>query len=199
MILDGEEPWGGGLIDPDEKGYNSHIDQYGEQIVVFNPSQVLPCFVLHLMERKARKESDVADLGNGDKTDQVKRELRKIKESFGLVPDEDDGEYMSDKVRELEMKRKMGAGGIADLKKKAGLIRLAEAERKKLLTAMARKNLPFGFGAAGENFVVEEIAEYSDDDEDFDEYVGVGDHGGAEAYEEYQHAREFEPTTTAKK
>lgn len=61
----------------------------------------------------------------------------------------------------------------------------ATNDRKKVLTALAKKNLPFGFGPAGQNFVVEEIAPYSDDEEDWGEYVN--ELRGGEAYEEFQH------------
>lgn len=183
VILDGEEPWGGGLIDKDKndkpKGYNSHESEDGDQTVVFNAAQILPLYVLHLMERKKRVESNVADLGRGDKTDEVKRQMRDIMEQYGVGA-----------IDELEEKRRHG-GSSSQTKKKAGMAALAEAERKKILTALARKNLPFGFGPAGSNFVVEEIAEYSDDDEDFDEYVGVDDHASAEVVEEYQYARDY--------
>ncbi|KAG8924522.1 hypothetical protein FRC01_011380, partial [Tulasnella sp. 417] len=45
------------------------------------------------------------------------------------------------------------------------------AERRKLLTAQARKHFPYGFGAAsGSKFVVEEIAPVDDDEEEWGEY-----------------------------
>lgn len=44
-------------------------------------------------------------------------------------------------------------------------------ERRKLLTAQARKHFPYGFGAAsGSKFVVEEIAPVDDDEEEWGEY-----------------------------
>lgn len=55
-----------------------------------------------------------------------------------------------------------------------------------ILTQMARKNLPFGFGPKGSNFVVEEIAAYSDDEEDWGEFQQLR-HGGNVGHEEYQH------------
>lgn len=55
-----------------------------------------------------------------------------------------------------------------------------------ILTQIAKKNLPFGFGPKGSNFVVEEIAPYSDDEEDWGEFQTLR-HGGGVGHEEYQH------------
>ncbi|KAG9047907.1 hypothetical protein FS837_001236 [Tulasnella sp. UAMH 9824] len=43
-------------------------------------------------------------------------------------------------------------------------------ERKKLATAQAKKHFPYGFGAAGSRFVVEEVASPQDDEEEWGEH-----------------------------
>lgn len=59
-------------------------------------------------------------------------------------------------------------------------------KEQKILTQMARKNLPFGFGPRGSNFVVEEIAPVSDDEEEWGEFQELRG-GGHVGHEEFQH------------
>jgi hypothetical protein len=99
---------------------------------VFNESQILPCYVLHLMLRDKKREAATATT------------LRMEQRCHGLAQN-----------------------------------------RSRILTAMARKNLPFGFGPRGEHFVVEEIAEHSEDEEDWGEFQLLRDGTGV-GYEEYQ-------------
>ncbi|KIO23232.1 hypothetical protein M407DRAFT_214972 [Tulasnella calospora MUT 4182] len=47
---------------------------------------------------------------------------------------------------------------------------VSDKARKKLLTAQAKKHFPYGFGAAGSKFVVEEIASPQDDEEEWGEH-----------------------------
>ena len=165
MILDGDEPWGGGC----EDGYDSHVSEDGSQIVVFSAAQILPCYVIHLMERRRRApDGGVADLC-ADKTAQIRREI----------------EEMRNDLQRDEHNTANGQVGGRHHRKGADLV---AAHKTKMLTAMARKNLPFGFGPAGSNFVVEEIADYSDDDEDDDEYVPMthDDTAIGAKYDEYQ-------------
>ena len=138
VIYDGEEPWGGGC----RQGYDSHLSADGEQVVLFKQWQALPCYVLHLSERKQK--------------------LTRDHEQYGVVTD------------------KHSASGLAGVK--------GHKDRRALLTALARKNLPYGFGPAGANFVVEDMAPYEDDEEDWGEYVAdARAAAGGDALEEYQH------------
>lgn len=131
-IMDGEEPWGGKCTE----GFDSHISEDGSQFVVFNEAQILPCYVLHLMQRTNTQPG--LDLGTTN-------------------------------TYEVEK-----------------MAHHATEKRKVILTQMAKKNLPFGFGPRGANFVVEEIADYSDDDEDWGQFQELR-HGGGVGHEEYQH------------
>eukprot|EP00667_Euglena_gracilis_P008480 EG_transcript_8582 len=51
-------------------------------------------------------------------------------------------------------------------------------DRRKRLTALARKHLPFGFGPAGQRFEVLEIAPVDEDDEDYGLYQEIVREGG---------------------
>lgn len=167
-----------------EEGYDSHTacaygpGVEGVQIVLFNPAQVLVCYVIHLMERRAAAPSAYQDLGS-DKLSEVKR--RFMAEMCGGDGDDVKLDQWGEPILGRGAKKNHNEG-------KSATDRAAVVKRKnQIMTDTARKNLPFGFGPAGSNFVVEGIASCSDDDEDLETYVGYGTHK-PEAYEEYQHA-----------
>ena len=138
MIPDGEEPWGGGC----KEGYDSHVSENGSQLIVFHPWQILPCYVVHLVERSYGRDDD--DTGGA----------------------------------RLQVSSKVDASGP---------LPVATKSRHAVLTALAKKNLPFGFGPAGSKFVVEEMAPYSDDDEDRGEYRAFAQDEAVGPVEEYTH------------
>eukprot|EP00667_Euglena_gracilis_P022245 EG_transcript_24671 len=85
-------------------GYDSHVSPCGNELIVFNEAQVLPCFVIHYRYRTS--------------TEIIMRKQEQCVQNQ-VFKEEVEGH-----------------------------------DRRKRLTALARKHLPFGFGPAGQRFEV---------------------------------------------
>eukprot|EP00668_Euglena_longa_P004785 GGOE01005591.1.p1 GENE.GGOE01005591.1~~GGOE01005591.1.p1 ORF type:complete len:481 (-),score=141.22 GGOE01005591.1:193-1608(-) len=104
------------------RGFDSHVSPCGNELILFNEAQVLPCFVIHYCERSAAQVT------------QLKQEC------------------VQNQIVAAE---------------------LSGSDRKKRLTSLARKHLPFGFGPAGDRFEVLEVAPVDEDDEEYGLYQAI--------------------------
>lgn len=124
-----------------EKGYDSHVSATGFEYVVFNSAQLLPLYVLHLTDGKENLSSFWAA-----------RILRgpPLRWAYNAL-----AERKRTNIDEID-------GSETDL---------TLAMKRKIMTKLARKHFPFGYGPAqGTKFVVEEIGEVDEDDEEWGEY-----------------------------
>ncbi|TVY34473.1 hypothetical protein LOCC1_G008206 [Lachnellula occidentalis] len=111
----------------------SHVSPDGNEYVVFNASQIIPCYVIHL------------DLG----AEEAKKAL--------LQASNNPNTWKPPKTHARFETQQLFPGEFEALK-----------QAKK---AAASKWFPYGFGPAkGTSFVIEEIGEHSDDEEDYGEY-----------------------------
>ena len=124
-------------------GYDSHVSYTGFEHIVFNSDQLLPLYVLHVTDGDPNLESFWnRRVQQGPPVN--------IKQSFDVLAE----------------RKKTGIAEIDDSE-----TNLTQAMQRKIITRLARKHFPLGFGpAAGNKFVVEEIAEVDDDEEDWGEY-----------------------------
>ncbi|KAK4501324.1 hypothetical protein PRZ48_007132 [Zasmidium cellare] len=121
----------------DNSNAHSHVSPDGMEYVVFDPAQILPCYVLHI------------DFG-ADVAHQI----------FNLT------EAKASKTPALSRVKT----DFDDTDDSPG----AKVAKKEALKAQAMKWLPHGFGTAtGTNFVVEEIADVSDDEEEVGEFQAM--------------------------
>ncbi|KAF2160724.1 hypothetical protein M409DRAFT_70256 [Zasmidium cellare ATCC 36951] len=143
----------------DNSHANSHVSPDGMEYVVFDPAQIIPCYVLHI------------DFGT-----------EFAKELFNSTNSTAPKKTMSSRVDT----------DFGDTDNSPG----AKVAKKEALKAQAMKWLPHGFGTAtGTNFVVEDIADISDDDdEEFGEFQAMRGEQESE-YHSWQ-TREADETTS---
>ncbi|KAK0307054.1 hypothetical protein LTR82_016095 [Friedmanniomyces endolithicus] len=123
---------------------HSHVSPNGLEYVVFDARQIVPCYVLHL------------DYGS----ERAKEELARMPALAMEVP----------RRRLTHEPRKQTGYDDADGDGLPGVVKA----RKEALKAAATKWFPYGYGTArGTNFVVEEVAEVSDDEEDYGDFQGM--------------------------
>ncbi|KAK2593552.1 hypothetical protein QQS21_008727 [Conoideocrella luteorostrata] len=116
-------------------GADSHIGNSNLEYIVFDPSQILPVYVIHL--DWGDRNANFLDYIPDDPRQWTNR--RTSKPHAKLSPEH---QYEGDKQR-----------------------------AKAAVLAKASKYFPYGFGpATGNKFVVEEVGEVSEDDEDYGEY-----------------------------
>ena len=133
-------------------GAHSHAANDLLEYVVFDNAQIIPCYVIHL------------DLG---------RDAARYITSLSM----DSNGYMS-KYRELSRKEK-----YAQKKLKLSVVEPEERkQQRQALFAKAAKYFPYGYGSAsGSKFVVEDVVQVSEDEEDYGKYQkervdGIAEH-----------------------
>jgi hypothetical protein len=124
-------------------GYDSHMSPSKFEYIVFNPAQVLPLYVLHVTDGDA----NLSSVWN-----------RRIAQGPPAK--------LTDPFDALAERRKTHIAEIDD-----SHTDLTLNMQRKIMTKLAKKHFPFGFGPAqGDRFVVEEIGEVDEDDEEWGEY-----------------------------
>jgi len=131
------------LMDSATSGYDSHMSPSEYEYIVFNAAQLLPLYVLHVTNGVPNLESDW-----------ILRRRRgppvKLKADVDV----------------LEERQKTGVKEVDESE-----TYLTQAMQRRILTNIARKHFPLGFGpAVGDKFVVEEIGAVDDDEEEWGEY-----------------------------
>ena len=130
-------------VDKVESGYDSHVSETGFEYIVFNAAQLLPLYVLHLTDGRENLSTFWAQ--------------RVLKGP----PLRLNGEYDA-----LAERKKTN---IEEIENSA--TELSLAMKRKIMTKLARKHFPFGYGPAQDaKFVVEEIGEVDEDDEEWGDY-----------------------------
>jgi len=130
-------------VDKVESGYDSHVSETGFEYIVFNAAQLLPLYVLHLTDGRENLSTFWAQ--------------RVLKGP----PLRLNGEY--DALAERKRTN------IEEIENSA--TELSLAMKRKVMTKLARKHFPFGYGPAHDaKFVVEEIGEVDEDDEEWGDY-----------------------------
>ena len=128
--------------DTAKDGYDSHASPMGFEYIVFNSAQLLPLYVLHV--------TDGRNLESYWKVRVLQAPPVNLKVGFDV----------------LEERRKTGIEEIDESQ-----TNLTMSLRRKILTRIARKHFPLGFGpAVGNKFFVEEIGAVDDDEEEWGEY-----------------------------
>ena len=123
--------------------YDSHVSPYGFEFVVFNSSQLLPLYVLHVTDGDPNLES-----------------FWKIRVQQGPPV------HLRTGFNVLNHRRRTGIEEIDESESNLTL-----SMKRKILTKVARKHFPLGFGpATGDKFIVEEIGAVDDDEEEWGEY-----------------------------
>jgi hypothetical protein len=113
------------------------------EYIVFNAAQLLPLYVLHVTNGVPNLESDWILRRRRGPPVKLKAE-----------------------VDVLEERQKTGVKEVDESE-----TYLTQAMQRKILTNIARKHFPLGFGpAVGDKFVVEEIGAVDDDEEEWGEY-----------------------------
>ncbi|KAK5175158.1 uncharacterized protein LTR77_000295 [Saxophila tyrrhenica] len=121
---------------------HSHVSGDGLQYIVFESSQIIPCYVLHLDYGAEHAKAEFEKLAS-DPT--VYFQKRSKKKKVDSTEDAWDEWYRSE------------PGAIQD--------------KKVALKAAARKWFPYGYGPAqGNSFVIEDMAEHSDDEEVYGDF-----------------------------
>jgi hypothetical protein len=119
---------------------DSHVSPNGLEYIVFDTAQIIPCYVLHL------------DYGS--------ERARKHFDAFRNKP-------RNDFKSQSRLQSRVDSGVHVELRDCPA----AKQARKEALKAAASKWFPYGFGpATGSNFVIEEIGDVSDDEEEYGEY-----------------------------
>ena len=123
--------------------YDSHVSPGGFEYIVFNSSQLLPLYVLHVTDGDPNLES-----------------FWKLRIQQGPPV------HLRVGFDVLGYRRRTGIEEIDDSE-----TNLTLSMRRKILTKVARKHFPLGFGpATGDKFIVEEIGAVDDDEEEWGEY-----------------------------
>ncbi|TVY87770.1 hypothetical protein LAWI1_G006740 [Lachnellula willkommii] len=134
----------------------SHVSPDGNEYVVFDASQIIPCYVIHL------------DLG----AEAAKKAL--------LEASNDPSKWKPTKIHPR-------------LEAQKPLLPAEKEALKQAKKAAASKWFPYGYGpATGTSFVIEEIGEYSDDEEDYGEYQEQRQEVGSEIQESHTKTKEGE-------
>jgi hypothetical protein len=158
-------------------GYDSHMSPSKFEYIVFNPAQVLPLYVLHVTDGHA----NLSSVWN-----------RRIAQGPPA--------RLTDPYDALAERRKTHITEIDE-----SHTDLTLSMQRKIMTKLARKHFPFGFGPAqGDKFIVEEIGEVDEDEEEWGEYqqdrhayqrdgpgvlFEIGDGKTQHERDEFQHAR----------
>lgn len=122
-------------------GAHSHVANDLLEYVVFDESQIIPCYVIHL------------DLG---------RDVARYITPLSQDPTTYMHEYRERRRKQAHAWKKLSKQPVDPAEKK---------RREKVLLAKAQKYLPYGFVAAsGSHFVVEDGADVSEDEEECGEY-----------------------------
>lgn len=122
---------------------HSHVSPNQKEYIVFNSAQIIPCYVLHMLDAKHLM---------------------------------DEASIASCKANKLSLAALLGPSYNTEHKeydRRGNEIRWPadEIRRKRAMKAGAMKHFPFGFGTAtGTNFVIEDIAGVSDDEEVYGDY-----------------------------
>ena len=123
--------------------YDSHVSPSGFEYIVFNSSQLLPLYVLHVTDGDPNLES-----------------FWKLRIQQGPPV------HLRAGFDVLGYRRRTG---IEEIDKSETNLTLSM--RRKIMTKVARKHFPLGFGpATGDKFIVEEIGAVDDDEEEWGEY-----------------------------
>ncbi|KAK3942565.1 hypothetical protein QBC46DRAFT_379887 [Diplogelasinospora grovesii] len=140
---DPRTPFSGSVHGPLVDGYDSHFDGRFEYIV-HDERAMLPCYVVHL------------DLGS----EAAKKALRHAQENPWHF-------HTTNTSHQKKTDPRLMTGAEGERMKSPGDIQREKAARK----AAAMKWFPYGFGTAtGTNFVIEEVGELSDDEEDYGDW-----------------------------
>jgi hypothetical protein len=123
--------------------YDSHVSPSKFEYIVFNSAQLLPLYVLHVT--------------NGDPNLESYWNRRVLQGPPVSIKQDFDP---------LAERKKTGVAEIDESETD-----LTGAMKRKILTKMAKKHFPLGFGpAVGDKFVVEAIGEVDDDEEEWGQY-----------------------------
>lgn len=128
------------------EGADSHIGNENLEYIVFNQAQIIPVYVIHL---------DWGDQNAGNFRDI--QNPRDWKAKMRMLEDEIDVRAIREKAKRNE------------------LIFAGDRQRaKQAVHARAAKYFPYGYGpATGNRFVVEEVGEVSEDEEEYGEYQAL--------------------------
>lgn len=130
-------------VDIVEKGYDSHASNTGFEYIVFNSAQLLPLYVLHLTDGRENLSTFWAQRV-------LKGPPIRLNGTYDAL-----AERKRSNIEEIDSSE----------------TNLTLAMKRKIMTKLARKHFPFGYGPAqGSKFVVEEIGEVDEDDEEWGEY-----------------------------
>jgi len=122
-------------------GAHAHVANDMIECVIFDEAQIIPCYMIHF------------DLGHDVATYITK---------FSLNTAPYINNYRAEQRKQRHASQKLGSetGGPGDAQR-----------QKQALLAKAQKYFPYGFGAAsGSNFVILDVAEVSEDEEDYGTY-----------------------------
>jgi len=122
---------------------HSHVSPCGSEYIVFDSAQIIPCYILHLDDHPDMRNSDAT----GDPSTTLGRlDISALRSRNYGMPEAQAGESPIE--------------WAGDVKR-----------RKAAVKASALKYLPYGFGSAtGTNFVVEDVADISDDEEIYGDF-----------------------------
>lgn len=124
---------------------DSHGSPNGLDYIVFEAAQIIPCYVLHL------------DYGS----EAAKKHLEMFQAQKQKQP-----------WKQIKLQSRVDGGTQGDNKFEASPG--AKQAKKEALKAAASKWFPYGYGpATGTNFVIEEIGDVSDDEEEYGEFQAL--------------------------
>jgi hypothetical protein len=120
---------------------DSHVSPNGMEYIVFSPAQIIPCYVLHL------------DYGS----EAAKKHLEAFQK-----------QAQKQLWSQIKLRSRVDSATQAD---EINATPAAKQANKEALKVAASNWFPHGYGpATGTNFVIEEIGEVSDDEEDYGEF-----------------------------
>ncbi|TKA76875.1 hypothetical protein B0A55_03197 [Friedmanniomyces simplex] len=127
---------------------HSHVSSNKMEYIVFDARQIIPCYVLHVDYGSDRAKAELANMPTDPREVPQRlpqrRRAKDPRKQSGYVEEDGDDEESSP--------------GVVKAKKQA-------------LKAAATKWFPYGYGTArGTSFVIDEIAEVSDDEEDYGDF-----------------------------
>lgn len=138
---------------------HSHVSPDQKEYTVFDSAQIIPCYVVHL--------ADHPDLIN----EKYMAKHNTIKLSQAVLK----GSAYNDEPKDYDRR--------GNEIKWPG----QEEKKKRAIKAGAAKHFPFGFGpATGSNFVIEDVADVSDDEEVYGEFQKQRIEQGTEIREKYE-------------